>query len=173
MKPSTPHLSNWEKWKSIGINPNSNRRLLFQSQMSPRGNQRNFSSPSLVKRSGLQHLKPVTTSQDKPPSGYSHNIWENPFGTLDPLGPHHQGHPPNHPQDLQYIHHHQFPHIPNHRLQSLEELTGQGITHFIWFGICQNWFLCQVTRGWRSMRTRVSITRQWGSSGSQIVTGRG
>ena len=94
--------------------------------MSPRGNQRNFSSPSLVKRSGLQHLKPVTTSQDKPPSGYSHNIWENPFGTLDPLGPHHQAHPPSHPQDLQYLHHHQFPHIPNHRLPSLEELTGQG-----------------------------------------------
>ena len=84
--------------------------------MSPMGNQRNFSSPSLAKRTVLQNLKPLS-SQDKP--GYHQNIWNNPFTTLDEL--HGQQH-----SDLNYLQRlqaQQFPHIPNHKLKSLEELN--------------------------------------------------
>lgn len=86
--------------------------------MSPMGNQRNFSSPSLAKRTVLQNLKPQS-SQDKP--GYHQNIWSNPFGTLDEMGAAPPGqHDINYLQRLQAQ---QFPHIPNHKLKSLEELA--------------------------------------------------
>ena len=80
--------------------------------MSPLGSQRNFGSPSMVKRTtGLQHLKPSDMS------GYQKNIWSNPFQAVDECQSHHQS-------DLSYLQRlqaHQFPHIvPN--LKSLEEL---------------------------------------------------
>ena len=85
--------------------------------MSPMGSQRNFSSPSLVKRTPIQHLKPGT-SQEKPT--YHQNIWNNPFGTLEdtPHGP-----PTTDISYLQLLQAQQFPHIPNHKLKSLEELS--------------------------------------------------
>ena len=80
--------------------------------MSPLGSQRNFGSPSLVKRTtGLKHLKPSDMS------GYQKNIWSNPFQAVDECQSHLQS-------DLSYLQRlqaHQFPHIvPN--LKSLEEL---------------------------------------------------
>ena len=35
------------------------------------------------------------------------------------------------------------------------------------------YFILQMTRGWRSMRTPVSITQPWGGSGSLTMRGRG
>ena len=78
------------------------------------GNQRNFSSPSLAKRTPVQHLKPGS-SLDKP--NYHQNIWNNPFGNLD------EAKQQTDMSYLQLVQSQQFPHIPNHQLKSLEELS--------------------------------------------------
>ena len=93
-------------------------RHLFQSQMSPLGSQRNFGSPGMVKRTGLQHLKPGDMS------GYQKNIWSNPFQAVEES---HSSSSPHHQSDLSYLQRlqaHQFPHIvPS--LKSLEELESE------------------------------------------------
>ena len=78
--------------------------------MSPRGSQRNFGSPGLVKRTGtaLQHLKPGEMSREM--SGYQKNIWSNPFQSSDESQSY-----------LQRLQAQQFPHIVP-KLKSLEEL---------------------------------------------------
>merc|ERR1719471_1522096 len=110
--PNCPPSDNESTINTPLINRNQHK-----NQMSPMGSQRNFSSPSLVKRTPIQHLKPGT-SQEKPT--YHQNIWNNPFGTLEdtPHGP-----PTTDISYLQLLQAQQFPHIPNHKLKSLEELS--------------------------------------------------
>ena len=82
--------------------------------MSPKGSQRNESSPSLAKRMALQHLNP-SHSQDL--VNCQKNIWNNPLQSIQD----------NHDQEeLSYLNSLQaqkFPHIPNNQMKQFEDLN--------------------------------------------------
>jgi len=100
--------------ESVFNTPRVPRNLSYQKQMSPKGSQRNESSPSLAKRMALQHLNP-SHSQDL--VNCQKNIWNNPLQSIQD----------NHDQEeLSYLNSLQaqkFPHIPNNQMKQFEDLN--------------------------------------------------